>query len=218
MGLSRYVWDHEDDILDELLKPIGITFDEFRRIGTITGRKVYRRHEEGGFDTASKKVELYSESLKKWGFDPMPVYIEPPETPYSAPDMIDEYPLIFTSLKLNEYWHSCHRQLKSLREAAPDPIVRIHPETAHNLGIKDGDDAYIETKRGKIKQKAVLTDIVDKRVVLVDFGWWFPEKGAENQHGWEESNYNILTDNKPPYNKEMGSLCIRGLLCKVFKA
>ncbi len=46
---------------------------------------------------------------------------------------------------------------------------------------------------------------------------WFPEKGASELYGWAESNINVLTDNKPPYGRELGSLNLRGILCKVYK-
>lgn len=76
---------------------------------------------------------------------------------------------------------------------------------------------YIETKRGRIKQKATLVDSLDPRVVVVDHDWWFPEKGAAELYGWAEANTNILTDNNPPFNPEMGSANLRGILCKVYK-
>ncbi len=77
---------------------------------------------------------------------------------------------------------------------------------------------YIETKRGKIKQKATLSNTIDPRVVLVDFGWWFPERGVlEDLHGWAESNINVLTGDKP-HARETGAVCLRGIFCKVYKA
>ena len=77
---------------------------------------------------------------------------------------------------------------------------------------------FIETKRGRIKQKASLTKGMDPRVVVVDYAWWFPEKGAKDLYGWAEANINILTDGDPPYNREMGSTNLRGIVCKVYKA
>jgi len=50
-----------------------------------------------------------------------------------------------------------------------------------------------------------------------DYAWWFPEKEADQLYGWRESNINILTDDTPPYNRELGSTNLRGILCKVYK-
>jgi anaerobic selenocysteine-containing dehydrogenase len=217
LGLGNYFWDSEEECLNAILKPTGLTFEDFRKIGILSCTKQYRGYEVGGFETPSGKVEIYSKRLKEWGFDPLPAYYEPTETPISAPEVVKDYPLVFTNWKSLAYRHSQGRQISSLRKSHPDPVVAIHPETASKLGIRDGDWVYIETKRGRIKQKATLISSVDPRVVAIDYGWWFPEKGQSELYGWKESNVNVLTDNKPPYNREMGSTSLRGGLCKVYK-
>ncbi len=218
LGLAEYFWNDEEQFLDDVLKPTETTFSELRKIGIMPiSPQPYKRYETNGFKTPSGKVELYSNRLKKWGFDPLPVYHEQPETPYSDPELAKEYPLILTSSKAAHYRHSSGRHISSLRNSHPDPVVEIHPETASQLGIKEGDWVYIETKRGKIKQKAKLSTRVDPRVVYVDYAWWLPEKGSDGLYGWADSNINILTDNKTPNNPEMGSSNLRGFLCKVYK-
>jgi len=217
VGLREYFWEDEEDLFNDVLKPSRITFREFiKGGGTINNSKQYRSYEADGFATPSGKVEVYSSQLEEWGLDPLPVYYELPETPYSDPEMAKEYPLIFTSRTPGHYRHSSGRQLVTIRGQYPDPLVKIHPETAGTLGIEEGDWVYIENKRGRIKQKAVLEGGLDPRVVEVDYGWWFPEKGGS--YGWDESNINILTYNDPPYSAEAGSTNLRSTLCKVYKA
>ncbi len=218
MGLGNYFWEDDKQVLDFLLKPAGLTFDEFRAVGVISGRKQYRNYETNGFNTPSGKVELYSSKLEEWGFDPLPIYREPPESPFSETELSKEYPLVFTNWKIAPFIHSCGRQISTLRGNHPEPMLTIHTETASKLGIEEGDWVYVETKRGKIKQKAILTLNIDPRVVILEHGWWFPERETEELHGWAESNINVLTDNKPPYAREMGSATLRGILCKVYKA
>jgi len=218
LGLQDLFWENMKKFFDAVLKPTGLSFDEFRKKGVVGGTKEYRKYEKSGFDTPSGKVELFSGRLESWGFDPLPEYHEPPETPLSAPELTRAYPLVMTNRKSIYYLHSCGRQIKSLRSAHPEPVVYIHPETAARLSIDHGDWVYIETKRGRIKQKAVLSAKVDPRVVCADFGWWFPEKGFSELYGWAESNLNILTDDQPPDGPETGSANLRGLLCKVYKA
>jgi anaerobic selenocysteine-containing dehydrogenase len=48
------------------------------------------------------------------------------------------------------------------RKKKPDPLVIIHSDTAYRLGIAGGDIVYIENKRGRIKQKAFLSDGIDQ--------------------------------------------------------
>lgn len=217
LGLGNYFWEDDKKALDFILKPAGLTFDEFRKAGVISGSKQYKKYEQNGFNTPSGKVELYSSQLEGWGFDPLPVYHEPPESPYSEPELAKEYPLVFTNWKLAPFIHAGGRQIESLRGSHPEPLATIHTETASKLGIKEDDRVYIETKRGRIKHKATLTPNIDPRVVILEHGWWFPEKNSEMHH-WAESNLNILTDDKPPYAREIGSATLRGILCKVYKA
>jgi anaerobic selenocysteine-containing dehydrogenase len=218
LGLAKYFWKDEYEFMEEMLKPSGITFDEFRDVHVLGAMKEYRHYRANGFNTPSSKAELYSSYLKKWGYDPLPTYREPPETPYSEPELAEKYPLIFTTRKPAVFRHSNFRQIESLREQRPDPILNIHPETARKLGIEDGDCVYIENKRGRITHKAELTESLDPRVVVGDHGWWYPEQGLENLHGFSRSNINVLTNNNPPFSPEMGTPTFRGMFCRVYKA
>ncbi|UCD70661.1 MAG: molybdopterin-dependent oxidoreductase [Syntrophobacterales bacterium] len=218
LDIGEYFWESEKDCLDYILQPAGLTFEEFRHIGVLQGQKEYSKHERDGFATPSGKVELFSSQLNEWGFDPLPTYHEPPETPHSAPELAKEYPLVLTSWKSGAFRHSGGRQIASLRATQPDPFMWIHPDTARTYSIADGDWVDIETKRGHIRQKAHLTEAIDPRVVGVDYAWWFPERGSADLYGWSEANINILTDDKPPYGREMGTPNLRGILCKISPA
>jgi anaerobic selenocysteine-containing dehydrogenase len=217
LGLHDLFWDSMEDFFDAVLKPTRLTFADFRKKRVITGVKQYRKFEKQGFDTPSGKVELYSDRLNALGFDALPEYREAPETPLSASDLARAYPLVMTCKKSIYYLHSGGRQIKSLRNGHPEPVVLIHPETAAKFCIENDDWVCIETKRGRIKQKAALSDKVDPRVVCVDFGWWFPEKGISDMYGWAESNLNILTADQTPDSAETGSSNLRGILCKVYR-
>ncbi len=214
-GLRKYFWESERQYFDDILRPIGITFEELKRIGTFPNSPLYGGYKDA-FKTPSGKIELYSSRLGAWGFDPLPVYYEPPETPFSDPDLAKEYPLIFTSGKSVAYKHSMGRNIPSLRAHHPEPTVDIHPDTAQKLGIKEGDRVYVETKRGRITQKARFSAGLDPRVVFVDYDWWFPEEGLPTLLGWEKSNTNILTSYDLPRNREMGTTTLRGMSCKVY--
>ena len=85
------------------------------------------------------------------------------------------------------FFNSENRQIPLLRKRHPDPLVEIHPETAENLGIKDGEWVWIETARGRIRQKAKLTCGINPRVVHVEHAWWYPEKPGPEYGVWESS-------------------------------
>jgi anaerobic selenocysteine-containing dehydrogenase len=216
-------WETLEDLYDYRLEPAGVTFKEFMDQGGFrSAPKEYKRYLKEGFATPSGKVELRSNILAQLGYDPLPQYREPAESPYSRPDLAQEYPLILTTGGRHQpFYHSEHRQVKSQRKMHPDPIMQLNPETAKNLGIEDGDWVWIETPRGKIQQKCRIFEGIDPRVVHVQHGWWFPEEdGAEpSLHGVWKSNCNVLTDDNPDScNPISGGWPLRGLLCKVYAA
>jgi len=216
LGLREYFWNDEYELLDFILKPAGISFNEFRDVGILNGKSVYFGYEKDGVKTPSGKIELYSKQLEEWGFDPLPVYRDAVESRYANLGSPPDYPLVFTSSKLGSFIHSRGRQIKSLRSINPDPTVRINTETANKMGIKDGDLVYVENKLGKIKQKAMLMSGIHPQVVIADFGWWFPEN--ENKLvGWDESNLNVITDSNPPYARELGSVTLKAIPCRISK-
>lgn len=218
MGYAQYFWKDMKECLDEILEPAGMTYDDFKTIGILKGRWEYKGYEKKGFNTPSEKVEIYSQALKEWGYDPLPEYRESPESPYSAPELLKEYPLIFTSAKDPFYFHSAYRNISSLRKLSPEPLVLIHPETASHFGIDEGDWVSIETKRGSIRQKVKLDADIDPRVIILSFGWWFPERKDLELSGWKESNLNILTNSDPPYDPTIGSTPLRAVPCRVHKS
>ena len=210
--------DPRDVYTRQLAAKVGITFDELRERGAVWRPMSYRKYEAGGFRTQSGKVELYSLALEKLGYAPLPYYAEPPESPISTPDVAREFPYVLTSgARIINFFTSEHRQLAKLRSSHRDPVVEIHPAAARRHDIDDGDWVWIETRRGKIKQRAKLTDGIDPRVINVEFGWWFPER-RDGECGVWESNANVLTDIGPPYDPAMGTYQLRALLCRIEKA
>ncbi|MDY7031722.1 MAG: molybdopterin-dependent oxidoreductase [Thermodesulfobacteriota bacterium] len=206
-----------EDILNYRLEPLDLTFGDLKEKFMIFPCHEYHKFEERGFRTPSKKVELFCKSLERLGYDPLPTYKEPPESPIETPDVVDKFPYILTTgARRLEFFHSEHRQIESLRKRRPHPVAEIHPKTALERGITDGDWIYVSSPRGRIKMKAVITEDIRGRVVNVDHGWWFPEKGGPDFGVWE-SNANVITSNLPPYDPAFGSYQLRGLLCTIEK-
>jgi anaerobic selenocysteine-containing dehydrogenase len=217
VGQGQHWWETFEGGLDYILEPMGITWQEFKAMEYIRGELTYEKHKEHGFSTPTRKFELYSTLLEKWGYDPLPQFREPPESPYSTPELFKEHPyILITGRRQPGFFHSENRQLPWLRELHRDPIVEIHPETAEKEGIEEGDWVIIESLRGKVRQRAKLFAGMDPRIVSAEHGWWFPEK-KDPLHGWDESNINILTDNAyETCDPAMGATNVRTLLCKIY--
>ena len=210
------------ELNDWLLSPTGMTFDEVRAKDIVHLPFEYKKYdkEEYRWPTETGKIELYSKHFEKYGYDPLPYYEEPPQSPYSTPEIFEEYPLILISgSRTNCFYHGLGRQVPWLRELYPEPTVEIHPDTAEKLGIHKGDWVWIETsqKKGRIKQKAELTLGIHPKVVHARSHWWFPEKKGEADDACTESNINTIMSMSGPYDPISGTTVVRGCLCKIYK-
>ncbi len=206
-----------NDVMDYQLEPLGVTFEGLKKRAFIFPAHEYRRYERHGFRTPSRKVELHCKSLERLGYDALPTFKEPPESPVSAPDVAREFPhVLITGARRPEFFHSEHRQIRSLRRLRPEPHAQMHPRIAGAYGIESEDWVRITSPRGSIRMKALVTEDIHPDVISVEHGWWFPEREGP-LYGVFESNANVLTNNGPPYDPAFGSYQLRGLLARVEK-
>lgn len=200
-------YDDPDLLLDEVLKPAGMTFKDFNEAGFLAGRQRYRKYEAKGFRTPTGKVELLLSTAEKYGLSPLPA-LPAMQTPEA------DFPFLMTSAKSPYYLHSSYRWVDCLREREPHPLVEINTETAASLGLNDNDEVIIETRHGKITQKARVTDRIRPDVVCASYGWWFPEGDASAQFEWKKANYNMLTS-ASRVGKEFGTPLLKGIPCRI---
>lgn len=206
-----------ENLLNYQLEPLGVTFEQLKEKHILTAPHEYYKFEKKGFRTPSRKVELHCRSLERMGYDALPTFKEPPESPNSQPQLANQFPYVLTTgSRRKEFFHSEHRQIESLRKRRPHPVAEIHPATAGLFGIEDGDWINVSSPRGKIRMKAQVTGDIRRGVVNVDHGWWFPEKEGPDFGVWD-SNANVLTSNDAPYDPAFGSYQLRGLLCSIEK-
>ena len=205
MGYGEcFPWSTDEEVVEMLLKASGITLRQLQENpeGIWFGSRCYDINAPNQIRTPSGKIELYSQTLADAGYDPIPVYKEPTQSPISSPELAKKYPLILnTGARILEYTHWQMRRVPQLRRKAPNPIAEIHPGTARKYGIGDGDMITVETRRGQIQVKANITQDLMPGVVSV-------------VHGWEdELNQNVLTELEPrdPVTgyPELGSLACR---------
>ncbi|WP_411974491.1 formate dehydrogenase subunit alpha [Sulfitobacter faviae] len=85
--------------------------------------------------------------------------------PDDAPD--DDYPMILTTGRQLEHWHtgSMTRRSKVLDGLEPEANCSLHPSTLRRLGVAPGEHVRLSTKRGSIEimareDRAVLPDMV----------------------------------------------------------
>jgi anaerobic selenocysteine-containing dehydrogenase len=113
-------WKPIEEMIEMLLEPSGITLKQLqdKPEGFFYTQKQYGRYKEKGFKTPSGKVEIFSETFKKAGFDPLPAHREPSQSEISDPELVKEYPLILiTGARELEYIHGQLRHLPELRRS-----------------------------------------------------------------------------------------------------
>jgi anaerobic selenocysteine-containing dehydrogenase len=216
LGLERYFpWDSVLEAFDWELEPNGIDVAWLRENPGGYHRKykpseLYRKYERLGFFTPSKMIEFVASGFAEQGLDPLPTFVEPAASPVSTPDLAKEYPLVCsTGLKLGIHTHTQFRTLPWIREIEPDPFGEIHPRTAAELGIEDGDWMVVESPKGKIRVRARITAANHPRLVQVAHGYGEPYAG-------EDDLPNLITSEveRDPVSGATGN---RSFLCKVTK-
>jgi anaerobic selenocysteine-containing dehydrogenase len=185
MGYADYFpWKDEEEAINYRLKPMGLTVEDLKGMpgGYVYHRWSEKKYEKDGFNTASGKVEVYSSELERYGYDPLPTYVEPAESPVSTPGIGSAYPLVLTTgARTLEYIHSRFRNVPSLHKRAPEPHVEVHPAKAQELNIEEGEMVVVESPRGSVEMRVRYADEIDPRVIFIP-------------HGWNDANANVLTD------------------------
>ena len=121
LGLGKYFRLTELDAIRLALRSDdceGITLEKLKENpGGIRTRSPAIPFADHHFLTPSGKVELYSRALQDMGFDPLPFYEEPAESPVSTPEVFKDYPLIMISGRLRTRLHSQYTTVEVGAEA-----------------------------------------------------------------------------------------------------
>jgi len=94
-------------------------------------------------------------------------HVPPAETPDA------EFPLLLTTGRVAEHWHTLSRTGKSaaLRDAAAEPFLELHPDDAAAAGVADGDRARAISRRGAAVLRVRLDDGLPRGVAFAPFHW-----------------------------------------------
>jgi ferredoxin-nitrate reductase len=102
--------------------------------------------------------------------------------PRELPD--HEFPFVLTTGRLYSHWHTLTRTAKAekLVRREPGPFVEINPEDAERLGLAEGQNVQVSSRRGTVQLQARLRDGVPPGMVFVPFHWGdlFGEGNAAN--------------------------------------
>lgn len=188
MGYGDDFWHGDiEECMNYQLEKFGITMQELRAHpnGILYRPKpeVFEKYEKI-FSTPSprlsgspylpqKKVAIYNTEFEQNGYNPLPEWVEPPESPTGTPELLAKYPLVFFDTHTSDvYNHGWLRNVPYLREVQPEPWIHIHPKTAKARGIDDGDWVIVESPHGWIKVKAMYFPGIRPDTIMGLHGWW----------------------------------------------
>ena len=222
---DQWPWENEEEAFYYVIYQLGLpvsSYDEFVETYRFYYPPLhYYKYGANGFATPSRRVELKSSVLERLGYPSLPTYIGPAENEQDDPEVAEEYPLVLTTGGgFMPYHHSEHFNMTPVRFLRSDPYFTINPVKAKELHIKEGDWCWIETRRGRIKQRANVEPSVHPNVIYAQRGWWYPERGpaGDEPYGCLESNVNVLSSVDDEHCDPIGgSWANRGLLCRVYR-
>ncbi len=110
----------------------------------------------------------------------------------------EEYPLILTTGRIRDQWHTMTKtgKVSRLKTHYPTPVLEINPVDAYLNKIKEGDITEIASKNGTVRVRAKVTETIKKGVVFLPMHW-----GKQLQNDLNRAN-NLTNTHVDPVSKE----------------
>ena len=147
-----------DILFDEEVNPLmeGITYEQLEKNGWARASDKSKRRDflNIGWPTASKKIEIFSQTLADEGQDPLPTYnpeIEGQEDPKRK-----DYPIQVLSSAAHYFIGDSFQSVPRLQAMMSRPTVEMSVNDAKDRGIEDGDLVRLYNDRGETYCYAVI--------------------------------------------------------------
>ena len=222
LGYGHLYPQNEEELLRYVLQGSPFSLEEVRaaggRVQIETVMMQYKKWEKGllrpdgrpGFATPTGKFEIASTILEEHGYDPLPVYTEPLESPLSQPDLAQTFPLVFNSgARVTTDFRSQFHGIPGLVKKRPEPTVMINAADAAARRIAHGEAVLLASPRGQVRMRAIVSDDILPGAVEANMGGG----GPLGPKAWQEGNINELTDLR--FDPISGFPVYKALLCEV---
>jgi anaerobic selenocysteine-containing dehydrogenase len=148
----------DEELLERLLadRPAGVSLEELRARGwqKIDLGQGPVPHAEGGFGTATGKIDLR-----------VPPFAPPAEA-------LGTEGLALITPKTHLFLNSTFPNQRRQHAAQPEPYVVVHPDDAAPRGIADGAHVRVFNQRGAFRVRARVSDETRPGVLVAPMGWW----------------------------------------------
>jgi thiosulfate reductase/polysulfide reductase chain A len=181
-----------------------LTWEELKENGLWISEEAipsYQGYQEGGFKTSkhgksTKTFDFYSEDLASEGmFSGLPVYLPCKYTKEGKKGPDTEFPFILIGgSRVAQHRYSSTQNLPNLIEMYGENTLKIHPQDASRLWIKNGDYVKVRSPVGKtIRLKAELDEGIKPGIVYSLRGFGHNSKYETTAYK-KGTNINQLTD------------------------
>ena len=172
MGLTEpSLFDDDLTILRESLP--GFDLDALRRDGwvRVPFPEDGRPWADGGFPTASGKVEFVSRRLEQQGQPRLPTFVPPHEGP-QGPGAA-RFPLqLMTPKHHSRFLNSGYSHLPKHGPAEGGPFVELDTADATARGLGEGDSARVYNDRASLELPVKITGRLRPGLASIPWGWW----------------------------------------------
>lgn len=101
-------------------------------------------------------------------------WMRPQKPPAEPAD--EEYPFVLTTGRVIDHWHTgtMTNKVPEINKSFPDAYVEINDKDAAKLGVQNGDNVKLITRRGEMVFQARVGDVCNPGLVFVP--WFDPKK------------------------------------------
>jgi len=179
LGLGDYFqYKDEEDYLDQQLAPLGVKLDDIKAKGYVEFNEQAGGEEaaEPSWNTTSGKIELYSDTLAKAGFDGVVKWEEPP-----AP-ADNQFYLLTGKVAQSTQFGTQNNQL--LHKYTDEPRLWMNAGVAAERGLSEGDWVEAASDVGRIHVKLHPTEAIRPDCVYMTPGFGHLSKGLTTAFGY----------------------------------
>jgi ferredoxin-nitrate reductase len=177
LGHTRqFAWRNAAEVFDEyaattagrLCDQTGLSHARLRRDGPLQW-PVPARGPDAGAHTGTER--LYASRRFATPDGRARLMPTPHAEPADAPD--DAHPLVLTTGRVANQWHTMTRTGRSreLLAAEPEPYLELHAGDAARFGVADGELVVVRSRRGRATLRARVSDAVAPGTAFAPFHW-----------------------------------------------
>jgi thiosulfate reductase / polysulfide reductase chain A len=179
-GVGKYFNFTLEELNTAMMAPIGISYEELKKKGTIVQKNVEWKEGWEPLKTPSGKVELHSKAFADAGFPGVPVW----EAPLAKP-ADDQFYLIHGKQAIIS--HTSTANIPYLMHIAKHYNLErlwMNATKAAELGIKDGDAVTLENEMAKRSVRVKVTERIHPEAVWLPLGYGNVAKGLKTSVGF----------------------------------